>query len=114
MRLVFAGTPEFARVALAQLLQAGHEVPLVLTQPDRPAGRGMKLQASPVKQCALQHGIAVAQPLSLRLDGKHPADAAAARTALEAARANSGVPAKMTLMRQVFSEGGRDRAGARR
>ena len=86
MRVIFAGTPEFARVALERLLAAGFTVPLVLTQPDRPAGRGMKLQASPVKQCALQHGIAVAQPLSLRLDGKHPADAAAARTALEAAR----------------------------
>ena len=98
MRLVFAGTPEFARVALAQLLQAGHEVPLVLTQPDRPAGRGMKLQASPVKQCALQHGIAVAQPLSLRLDGKHPADAAAARTALEAARPDAMVVAAYGLI----------------
>ena len=60
MRVIFAGTPEFARVALEQLLSAGFTVPLVLTQPDRPAGRGMKLQASPVKQCALEHGIAVA------------------------------------------------------
>ena len=66
MRVIFAGTPEFARVALARLLAAGFTVPLVLTQPDRPAGRGMKLQASPVKQCALDHGIAVAQPRSLR------------------------------------------------
>jgi methionyl-tRNA formyltransferase len=98
MRLVFAGTPEFARVALAQLLQAGHDIPLVLTQPDRPAGRGMKLQASPVKQCALQHGIAVAQPLSLRLDGKHPADAAAARAALEAARPDAMVVAAYGLI----------------
>jgi methionyl-tRNA formyltransferase len=62
MKVIFAGTPEFARVALESLLAAGFEVPLVLTQPDRPAGRGMKLQASPVKQCALEHGIAVAQP----------------------------------------------------
>jgi len=61
MRVVFAGTPEFARVALERLLKAGFQVPLVLTQPDRPAGRGMKLQASPVKQCAVGHGIAVAQ-----------------------------------------------------
>ena len=69
MRVIFAGTPEFARVALERLLSAGFTVPLVLTQPDRPAGRGMKLQASPVKQCALEHGIAVAQPRRLRLDG---------------------------------------------
>ncbi len=85
MRVSFAGTPEFARVALAALLDAGHEVPLVLTQPDRPAGRGLKLQASPVKQLALQHGLALAQPRSLRLDGKYPEDAAAARDALRAA-----------------------------
>ncbi len=82
MRVVFAGTPEFAATALQRLLDAGHTVPLVLTQPDRPAGRGMKLQASPVKQLALQHGIAVAQPRSLRLDGKYPQDAAEARDAL--------------------------------
>ena len=84
-KVAFAGTPEFARVALARLLAAGFDVPLVLTQPDRPAGRGMKLQASPVKQLALEHGIAVAQPRSLRLDGKYPDDATAARTALLAA-----------------------------
>ncbi|HRN75912.1 MAG TPA: methionyl-tRNA formyltransferase, partial [Ottowia sp.] len=53
MRVAFAGTPEFARVALDALHAAGHEIVLVLTQPDRPAGRGMKLQASPVKQFAL-------------------------------------------------------------
>jgi methionyl-tRNA formyltransferase len=60
-------------------------MPLVLTQPDRPAGRGMKLQASAVKQLAVQHGIAVAQPRSLRLDGKFPEDARAAQAALQAA-----------------------------
>ncbi len=86
LRVAFAGTPEFAAVALQALLAAGFEVPLVLTQPDRPAGRGMKLQASPVKQVAQQHGIPVSQPLSLRLDGKHPAEAAAGREALLAAR----------------------------
>ena len=86
IRAAFAGTPEFARVALAALHAAGHEVPLVLTQPDRPAGRGMKLQASAVKQFALAHGLPVAQPRSLRLDGKYPEDAAAARAALQAAR----------------------------
>ncbi len=68
MKLIFAGTPEFAASALAALIQAGHEIPLVLTQPDRPAGRGMQLQPSPVKQLALQHGIEVFQPLSLKKD----------------------------------------------
>ncbi len=82
LRVIFAGTPEFAAVALAQILAAGHTVPLVLTQPDRPAGRGMKLQASAVKQLAVQHNIPVAQPLSLRLDGKYPDDAAAAQAAI--------------------------------
>ena len=98
MRVIFAGTPEFARVALARLLAAGFTVPLVLTQPDRPAGRGMKLQASPVKQCALNHGIAVAQPRSLRLDGKYPEDAAAARDALLAAQADVMVVAAYGLI----------------
>ncbi len=98
MNVIFAGTPEFACVALERLLQAGFTVPLVLTQPDRPAGRGMKLQASPVKQCALDHGIAVAQPRSLRLDGKYPEDAAAAKAALEAAQADVMVVAAYGLI----------------
>ena len=98
MRVIFAGTPEFARVALDRLLAAGFTVPLVLTQPDRPAGRGMKLQASPVKQCALEHGIAVAQPRSLRLDGKYPEDAAAAREALLTAQADVMVVAAYGLI----------------
>lgn len=98
MKIIFAGTPEFARVALERLLQAGFEVPLVLTQPDRPAGRGMKLQASPVKQCALEHGIRVVQPLSLRLDGKYPEDAAAAREALLQANADAMVVAAYGLI----------------
>ena len=98
MRVIFAGTPEFARVALERLLQAGFEVPLVLTQPDRPAGRGMKLQASPVKQCALEHGITVAQPMSLRLDGKYPEDAAAARALLLQAQADVMVVAAYGLI----------------
>jgi methionyl-tRNA formyltransferase len=72
MKVIFAGTPEFAAVALDALHTAGFETPLVLTQPDRPAGRGMQLHASPVKQFALAHGIPVAQPVSLRLDGKYP------------------------------------------
>ncbi|MDA8523455.1 methionyl-tRNA formyltransferase [Acidovorax sp. NCPPB 4044] len=98
MKTIFAGTPDFARVALERLLAAGIEVPLVLTQPDRPAGRGMKLQASPVKQCALDHGIPVAQPRGLRLDGKFPEDAAAARAALEAAGADAMVVAAYGLI----------------
>ena len=83
--LAFAGTPDFARVALQGLLDVGYRVPLVLTQPDRPAGRGMKLHAPPVKQLAVERGISVLQPRSLRLDGKYPDDAAAARAALQAA-----------------------------
>ena len=98
MKVAFAGTPEFARVALQRLLAAGFSVPLVLTQPDRPAGRGMKPQASPVKQLAQAHGIAVAQPISLRLDGKYPDDAAAARAALEAAQPDVMVVAAYGLI----------------
>ena len=98
MRVIFAGTPEFARVALAQLHSAGFEIPLVLTQPDRPAGRGMKLQASAVKQWAQSQSIAVAQPRSLRLDGKYPEDAAAARAAIEAAQADVMVVAAYGLI----------------
>lgn len=82
MRLVFAGTPEFARIALDALLAAGHDIPLVLTQPDRPAGRGLKLTPSPVKQAAQAAGIEVAQPRSLKLDGRYPDEAAAARDLL--------------------------------
>jgi methionyl-tRNA formyltransferase len=98
MRVIFAGTPEFARAALETLHQRGFEIPLVLTQPDRPAGRGMKLQASPVKQFARQHGIALAQPRSLRLDGKYPEDAAAAKSAIEAANAEAMVVAAYGLI----------------
>lgn len=76
MKVIFAGTPEFAAQALSALLAAGHAIPLVLTQPDRPAGRGMALHASPVKQVAQQHGIEVFQPLSLK-DGDAQAKVAA-------------------------------------
>ncbi len=86
MRVAFAGTPDFARAALERLHAAGFAIPLVLTQPDRPAGRGLQLQPSPVKAFALQHGLPIAQPRSLRLDGKFPEDAAQARGALDAAR----------------------------
>lgn len=98
MKVIFAGTPEFASVALERLHAAGFEIPLVLTQPDRPAGRGMKLHASPVKQFALAHGMAVAQPRSLRLDGKYPQDAAAAREAVVAAGADVMVVAAYGLI----------------
>ena len=81
MKIVFAGTPEFAAVALQALHAAGFQIPLVLTQPDRPAGRGMQLQASAVKQFALQHGIEVLQPQSLRMDSKDPQRAAEASAA---------------------------------
>lgn len=82
MKIVFAGTPEFAAVALKALHDAGIEIVLVLTQPDRPAGRGMQMHASAVKQFALQHQIPVAQPLSLRLDGKYPDEAQQAHVLL--------------------------------
>lgn len=98
MKLVFAGTPEFAAVALLQLHAVGHEIVLVLSQPDRPAGRGMKLHPSPVKQFALAHRLTVVQPRSLRLDGKYPDDAAAACTALQAVQADAMVVAAYGLI----------------
>ncbi len=98
MRVAFAGTPEFARAALERLHAARFDIPLVLTQPDRPAGRGMKLQASPVKQFALDHHLPVAQPRSLRLDGKYPEDAQAAKAALEQARPDVMVVAAYGLI----------------
>lgn len=84
MKVIFAGTPEFAATALKALHASGFEIPLVLTQPDRPAGRGMQLQPSPVKQFALAHGILVAQPVSLRVDGKHAEEAQRAHELLQA------------------------------
>lgn len=66
MKIIFAGTPEFAAAALKAILAAGLEVTYVLTQPDRPAGRGMQLQESAVKQLALQHHLPVVQPKTLR------------------------------------------------
>lgn len=66
MRIAFAGTPDFAAAALAALVAAGHELALVLTQPDRPAGRGKALQQSPVKRLALSLGLEVWQPVTLR------------------------------------------------
>jgi methionyl-tRNA formyltransferase len=98
LRVIFAGTPEFARLALERLHAAGHTIALVLTQPDRPAGRGMKLQASAVKQFAQKHNIPVAQPRSLRLDGKFPDDASAARKAIADADADVMVVAAYGLI----------------
>jgi methionyl-tRNA formyltransferase len=71
MNIIFAGTPEFAAQALEALLAAGHQVVLVLTQPDRPAGRGMVLQTSAVKKVALAHGIPVFQPERLKDPATH-------------------------------------------
>jgi len=71
VKLIFAGTPEFAATALEALIAAGHQIALVLTQPDRPAGRGMTLQASAVKKVALAHGIPVFQPERLKDPATH-------------------------------------------
>ena len=98
MRLAFAGTPEFARVGLERLHAAGHEIALVLCQPDRPAGRGMKIEPAPVKAFALAQGLAVAQPRGLRLDGRFADDAAAARAALVAAAPEAIVVAAYGLI----------------
>jgi methionyl-tRNA formyltransferase len=83
LNIVFAGTPPFAATALQALVRAGHRVRLVLTQPDRRGGRGLRLQASAVKQAATAHGLPVLQPPGLRLDGRHAAAAEQARTALQ-------------------------------
>jgi methionyl-tRNA formyltransferase len=98
LRLAFAGTPAFAAVSLARLLDAGFEVPLVLTQPDRPAGRGMKLQPSAVKALAFERGLSVAQPRSLRLNGAHGDDALAAQQMLHDARIDAMVVAAYGLL----------------
>lgn len=68
LKILFAGTPEFAAIALAQIIKHEHEVVAVYTQPDRPAGRGRKLMPSPVKQIALDNKIPVEQPDSLKKD----------------------------------------------
>ena len=79
MKLIFAGTPDFAAAALSALHAAGHDIALVLTQPDRPAGRGMKLKPSAVKARALELGLPVSQPQTLRDAGATPARAAGRR-----------------------------------
>jgi methionyl-tRNA formyltransferase len=98
LRVGFAGTPEFAKVALQALVEAGFTIPLVLTQPDRPAGRGLKLHPSAVKAYALSQGLTVAQPRSLRLDGKTPDDALAALHLLQQAQMDVMVVAAYGLI----------------
>lgn len=97
MRIAFAGTPPFAAAALSALLEAGHEIPLVLTQPDRPSGRGMKLKPSAVKEVALRHGIPVLSPVSLSVR-RAPEEAEEALAALEAAQADVLVVAAYGLI----------------
>ena len=65
MRVIFMGTPDFSVGTLQALIDAGHEVVLAVTQPDKPKGRSGKLQMSPVKECALQHDIPVLQPIKI-------------------------------------------------
>ena len=97
MRIVFAGTPEFAATALAAIVEAGLQVVLVLSQPDRPAGRGLKLVPSPVRRLALAHRIEVATPQSLSM--KRGGEAAvAAHALLRAARADVMVVAAYGLI----------------
>lgn len=98
LRIAFAGTPEFAAAALRAIDGAGFPIGLVLTQPDRPAGRGMKLSASPVKQFALERGLPLAQPSSLRIDGRYPEQAAQAIALLRAARVDVMVVAAYGLI----------------
>lgn len=98
MRVGFAGTPAFAAAALQSIVNAGAIVPLVLTQPDRAAGRGLKLQASAVKGLAETLGLSLVQPRSLRLDGKYPDDAQTARLSLQGANLDALVVAAYGLI----------------
>jgi methionyl-tRNA formyltransferase len=82
MRIVFAGTPAFAAASLEALLRAGHEVKLVLTQPDRPAGRGLKEQSSAVHRLARERGLPLLQPATLKENSVLPAVMAAVPEAL--------------------------------
>lgn len=75
MKIIFAGTPVFAADSLKAIVEAGHEVVLAFTQPDRPSGRGMKLQPSSVKEYALSQNIKVEQPTSLKINGKYHEEA---------------------------------------
>ncbi len=98
MKIIFAGTPPFAAQALQALHQAGFDISLVLTQPDRPAGRGMQLHPSAVKAYALQHQLPLLQPHSLRLNGKYAEEAEEAHTRLRATEHNLMVVAAYGLI----------------
>src|SRR5437868_13929991 len=82
MRLVFCGTPQFAVPTLERLVEAGHDLRLVVTQPDRPRGRGLQLTPSPVKQAGLRHGLALTQPEKIKSNADF-------RTQLEAVSADA-------------------------
>lgn len=97
MKIIFAGTPDFAAVALKHLIDAGHEIALVLSQPDRPSGRGMKLTPSPVKKLALEHGISVITPATLSLK-KAPEESARIHEELKAVGADLLVVAAYGLI----------------
>jgi len=79
LSLVFCGTPQFAVPTLERLVEAGHSVPLVVTQPDRPRGRGMEMAVSPVKDAAIRLGLAVVQPVSIKNNTEFPSQLAAIR-----------------------------------
>ncbi len=98
MKLVFAGTPEFAAVSLEALLAARHEVTLVLTQPDRPAGRGLKPQHSAVKRLALERGLALLQPSTLKDSDAQSAIAAARPEALVVAAYGLMIPSALLTL----------------
>jgi methionyl-tRNA formyltransferase len=95
MRIAFAGTPEFAAESLAALLRAGHEITLVLTQPDRPAGRGLRPQPSAVKRLAQDHGLSLLQPATLKDPALRSAVSAARPEALVVAAYGLLVPAAL-------------------
>lgn len=116
MRLAFAGTPAFAAVALTAIVDAGFDVAVVLTQPDRPAGRGLRLQPSEVKRVALAHQIPVVQPTSLKLAGPDAPGAEACRNAIADARVDAMVVAAYGLLlpRWVLQDLGSPHAGGRR
>lgn len=101
MRVIFAGTPEFAAKALEALIQSEHEVVMVLSQPDRPAGRGRKLKESAVKALAKQHNIPVYTPLSLRVE-KGSEETAEVLTKMQEAKADVLVVAAYGLIVPQF------------
>lgn len=98
MRMIYAGTPEFAVPALQGLLDAGHEIVMVLTQPDRPAGRGMQLKASPIKQLALANQLPVFQPESLKPPEVQAAIAAVAADVMVVAAYGLLIPTPVLAM----------------